>query len=156
MISIESYPGTLCVCIDGSGQDPISGRFYHRYGNKPVDFKNALQMILKADDIFEQTGTPMANLQNRSFTPTAQVRHDRRVFLMNKVNEILKNKGDRATFIVQVQYRQNASWQGKLIWVDKKKTVCFRSVLELIKLMDSAVGDEALHLKEAGKIELQD
>lgn len=75
---------------------------------------------------------------------------------MNKVNEILENKGDRATFIVQVQYRQNASWQGKLIWVDKKKTVCFRSVLELIKLMDSAVGDEALHLKEAGKIELQD
>ena len=33
-----------------------------------------------------------------------------------------------------------------MIWVEKKKTIPFRSVLELIKLMDSAVGDKQLHL----------
>jgi|GEM_PF-5196047 len=53
---IESYPGTLCVCIDSRGPAPLSGRFYHRYRTGPVVFTNVLQMIMTADDIFDQAG----------------------------------------------------------------------------------------------------
>lgn len=46
---------------------------------------------------------------------------------------------DPASFLIQVQFRQNATWQGSIQWLDKKKTQRFRSTLELIQLMDSAL-----------------
>lgn len=46
---------------------------------------------------------------------------------------------DRGTFVVQVMNNQHATWQGTVNWVEGKKTVPFRSSLELIKLLDSAV-----------------
>lgn len=47
--------------------------------------------------------------------------------------------GVNQTFIVNVKYRQNATWQGTVTWVEEKKKASFRSLLELIKLMDSAI-----------------
>ncbi|QHI73906.1 hypothetical protein Ami3637_05035 [Aminipila terrae] len=46
--------------------------------------------------------------------------------------------GQKATFILQIKFRQNASWQGTVQWVEKKQTLNFRSALELIKIIDSA------------------
>jgi hypothetical protein len=55
-------------------------------------------------------------------------------------DEMLENEqGKRATFIVQVQFRQNATWQGTITWADEKKTSRFRSTLEMVKLMDNAL-----------------
>ena len=54
--------------------------------------------------------------------------------------EILDNvSGKKATFIVQVQFKQNATWQGTITWTEKKKEQRFRSTLEMIKLMSDAV-----------------
>ena len=44
-----------------------------------------------------------------------------------------------ATFVVHVMHRQNATWQGTVVWAEKNQKASFRSALELIKLMDSAV-----------------
>ena len=55
------------------------------------------------------------------------------------MSEIEKNRGDKGTFIVQVMYRQNATWQGQVIWAEQNKKVYFRSAMELLKLMDSAL-----------------
>ena len=48
---------------------------------------------------------------------------------------------EKPTFIIRVQYRQNASWQGSVQWVEKGMKRNFRSTLELIKLMDEAISD---------------
>lgn len=48
-------------------------------------------------------------------------------------------KGGKATFTIQVQFRQNATWQGTLAWMENKKVQQFRSVLEMVKLMDKAL-----------------
>ncbi len=42
-------------------------------------------------------------------------------------------------FMLRIQFRQNASWQGNLAWLDEKKAIAFRSVLELTRLIDSAI-----------------
>lgn len=52
-----------------------------------------------------------------------------------------KKPNKTATFAVQITHTQNATWQGTLNWVDTKQTVPFRSALELIKLIDSAIGE---------------
>ena len=53
--------------------------------------------------------------------------------------ELLTRHGDIGTFIVRVQHRQNSSWQGRITWMEENKTLQFRSVWELIKLIESAV-----------------
>ena len=35
--------------------------------------------------------------------------------------------------------QENATWQGQVSWLGKKETENFRSLLELIKLIDSAM-----------------
>lgn len=52
-------------------------------------------------------------------------------------------KGEGATFLMHIQYRQNATWQGTLEWLEGKQKVAFRSTLELIRLMEQVVGDSA-------------
>jgi hypothetical protein len=43
---------------------------------------------------------------------------------------------------VRVLFRQNASWQGSLTWLEEGKEESFRSVLELLLLMHSALDPE--------------
>ncbi|MPM46878.1 hypothetical protein SDC9_93585 [bioreactor metagenome] len=55
-----------------------------------------------------------------------------------------KPQTGRGTFVIQILNQQNATWQGTITWTDGKKSQPFRSLLELIKLIDSALenGDE--------------
>lgn len=58
-------------------------------------------------------------------------------------DDIFQQKfGEQATFVVQVQFRQNATWQGTIQWLEEKKSRKFRSMLEMIKLMDEALSRE--------------
>lgn len=50
-----------------------------------------------------------------------------------------KESFDGATFVVEVKGKENHSWQGKVTWVDKKESRNFRSALEFIKILDSAL-----------------
>jgi len=52
-----------------------------------------------------------------------------------------KKSSSKGTFIVQILNCQNATWQGTINWVEENKTQPFRSTLELIKLIDGAVGN---------------
>ncbi|MCR5669491.1 MAG: hypothetical protein K6G10_00650 [Butyrivibrio sp.] len=49
---------------------------------------------------------------------------------------------DKGTFIVKVEYCQHGSWQGKVVWAEENRSIRFRSALELIKIMDSAMNPQ--------------
>ncbi|MBE5056972.1 hypothetical protein INF37_13345 [Pseudoflavonifractor sp. DSM 107456] len=49
----------------------------------------------------------------------------------------------RETFVVQVISAQNATWQGVVTWAEGKRKQPFRSALELLKLIDSSLEEEA-------------
>ncbi len=55
----------------------------------------------------------------------------------------------KQTFILEVTSTENQSWQGKIDWVEGKEKKSFRSVLELLRLIDSVVymqrGEEGFH-----------
>ena len=53
--------------------------------------------------------------------------------------ELLSRHGDLGTFVVRVQHRQNSSWQGSITWTERNQTIYFRSVWEMIKLIESAM-----------------
>lgn len=45
----------------------------------------------------------------------------------------------KGTFIVRIISQENATWQGQVTWLDRDQTETFRSMLELIRLIDGAV-----------------
>ena len=47
--------------------------------------------------------------------------------------------GKKGTFVVHVQCLENATWQGEIVWAEKNESLKFRSALELLKIMDSAL-----------------
>jgi hypothetical protein len=49
-----------------------------------------------------------------------------------------QRSGKLATFSMRVMFRQNASWQGSVTWLEEKREESFRSTLELLMLMHSA------------------
>ena len=48
-------------------------------------------------------------------------------------------KEARASFVIDVVYRQNNTWQGTLTWVGSNTSCYFKSVFELLKLIDEVV-----------------
>lgn len=55
-------------------------------------------------------------------------------------------------FMVQIASNENATWQGWATWVEKKETVAFRSMLELIRMIDNVIQleDESSQEVKAG------
>ena len=52
---------------------------------------------------------------------------------------MMKKDPRKNAFVIRILDRQNATWQGTVTWADENETVPFRSALELIKLIDSAL-----------------
>ena len=51
-------------------------------------------------------------------------------------------KKKRQTFIVEIIDHQKYTWQGQIHWIQGDKKVAFRSVMEMLHLMDSALIEE--------------
>lgn len=52
------------------------------------------------------------------------------------------NQRKSNSFVVVIKDSQNGTWQGTIEWIDKNKKECFRSLLEMIKLIDSALEEK--------------
>jgi hypothetical protein len=77
---------------------------------------------------------PQKGTEGRTFHHEEQKGHWRRAALPQE-----EKLPALATFQIMVLFRQNASWQGSLIWREKELEAPFRSVLELIGLIDNAL-----------------
>lgn len=47
-----------------------------------------------------------------------------------------------ATFVVHINKCENDSWQGQVTWADRDEKINFRSAMELMNIMDSALDSE--------------
>ena len=55
----------------------------------------------------------------------------------NNNSKLIKN----TSFLLKIKYHQNHSIQGSIQWLEKRKTVYFRSLMELILLLKEASSD---------------
>ena len=51
----------------------------------------------------------------------------------------MRKNTSKPTFLIQILDDQNMTWQGTITFLNTNQKMPFRSVLELLKLMDSAV-----------------
>lgn len=138
-------PNLICIGIDGENNGEYSGRIWHQYSDEPLFFQGTIEMVRFIEDLFNQWNFPQSSTDSRSFSakkPVAGEEHRKGVELQMDASRLHNKNGGKGTFIVHVRYRQNATWQGDVIWAEKNERQGFRSALELLKLIDSALDGE--------------
>lgn len=146
-IYIQS-PGMMCICVDEYSPHGITGRIYHPGNETPLYFNEIGRLLIQTDRILDDQHYPQQSISGRSFSKRMQTQPKAKEKTpMQKKTEITQ-KGGKGTFVVQIQYRQHATWQGKVLWAEKNKSIQFRSALELLKLIDSALDEAAEEEKD--------
>ncbi|WP_087065672.1 hypothetical protein [Intestinibacillus massiliensis] len=123
---------TIQICVDAYKGREMSGFVYHQTIAGGRRFDNLMQLLLTVEHILEDMDFPRAMNERRSFSKSAAVLSQE-----NAGDE--PRTGRLATFFVRMMFRQNASWQGMVTWSEGASEETFRSALELIFLMDSAL-----------------
>ena len=133
-------PNGIVLCMDGRVHAELIGRLFHSYCIDPICFGDLGQMTLLMEKLFDELQFPFPGTNERSFLPQNKPysRPQERIKIMSD-EQLLQKHGDIGTFIVRVQHRQNSSWQGRITWMEEDKTIQFRSVWEMIKLIESAM-----------------
>ena len=122
---------TSIVCIDRYRDDVPEGRIYHPGGGSS-SFRSLSQFLSRMEDHLDEWKLPRSFTAIRSFGAAPELTPGR-------PEEGESKRGGLATFALRILFRQNASWQGSVTWMETGRTESFRSALELIFLTDSAL-----------------
>lgn len=110
----------------------LKGTLSNPYYNEPKPFENAIQFLTLMEDLLDGLNYPQKAMENRRFHPMEEAKRQ-------VTQSSLKDQPAIATFHLCVLFRQNASWQGRIVWVEDKTEAQFRSVLELLMLLDEVL-----------------
>jgi len=124
---------TTMICVDSYENGVLQGCYYN-YGrpDEAIPFRSLTQLLVGMEQILDSANYPQSFTAHRRFMESAELK-------MEEAVEAKTRKGALATFVVKVLFRQHTSWQGTVTWQEAKCDQSFRSVLELILLMDSAL-----------------
>ena len=145
------------------GRGTLRGWLYSQYLEEPYEFINLFSMLERMEELFDTEGFPEAFLSPRTFggakpgagkrgaiSGDAKREAERDDFMKGSIIDTVKptekhdSGGTKCTFEIAVKFRQNATWQGQILWAEKNMKQNFRSVLEMLKLMDEAITDSSV------------
>jgi hypothetical protein len=129
-ISANEFRTTI-ICVDEYDGGKLSGRIFNPYLKGGESFACLMNLLVGIDDLLDEMRFPQSFQAKRGFVPAPPVPEDREVDA--------SPAGVRATFAVRVLFRQNASWQGSLTWLEGGREESFRSALELVFLIRGAL-----------------
>jgi len=122
------------LCVDSYEEGVPEGRLFHpNLENGGFRFRSLTQLVLKIEELLDGMNYPQSFTAKRTFA-SVPVKPTGLEALVQEQN------GARGTFLLRVIFQQHTTWQGTVNWLEGKGEQSFRSVLELILLMDSALG----------------
>ena len=136
-----SAPNLVNVCIDDNGSGDLSGRMYCCYSKEAIIFSGIIELLRDMEKLFDAISFPQASTQTRLFLQNRE-NDAGRLEKPEKVigqEEIIKNTGLKGTFVTSVRFRQNATWQGEVFWVEQESLHRFNDSMEFIRIIDRAV-----------------
>ena len=119
------------VCVDAYENGVPTGRFYHSTW-EVQGFSSLTQLLVQIEAILDEQRLPQSYTTPRTFSAILEQREA-------GPSPAASPKGICATFVLKILFRQHASWQGSVVWKERQQEESFRSVLELIHLLDSAL-----------------
>lgn len=125
--------GSFIINIDSYGNEVPVGKFCQTCQGEVTDFHGLMQLMVKMENAMEAAEEgPQSFTTMRTFSVPP--------FFTAKYEEAeFSAAGKVATFSVQVMFRMNSTWQGRVTWLEGQQSQSFRSALELMMLMNSAL-----------------
>lgn len=139
---IKNEYRSIFLCIDSYENRTLAGRLYNPYFGNARYFENVIQFLIIAEDLFDRMAFPQPFTATRKFwnnTVTNEKTSSGKIS-----EEYFPKRGKLASFFLKVVFRQNGSWQGSISCLDHNKEESFRSVLELVKILDNALNASEL------------
>jgi len=122
---------TTLICVDTYDGGAMSGRVYVPGMDGAGVFENLMQLLALIDGMPDETIFPKtfsAGCESAGAVPGPVT-----------VKDTSGRKGRLCTFEVKIMFRQNSSWQGRVAWIESGSQESFRSVLELVLLINNAL-----------------
>lgn len=119
------------ICVDSYESGVLKGRFFNAYRDVE-SFESLSQFLIKMEQLLDEMQLPQSYTETRTFSSILQPENP-------ESESSWVRRGRKATFELQVLFRQHTSWQGVIHWRERNMEHSFRSVLELVILMDSAL-----------------
>ncbi len=140
---LGNHYSEFTVYIDRTVKNEAAGFIVHHAENKAWRYENISGFLKLCEKTLNNADYPQHThvLRRLSRESGCDIKKKEGINAMAvTVKDIIQNS--EPTFLINVKYRQNASWQGTIKWLEANTEKNFRSTLELIKLMDDAVGSE--------------
>lgn len=137
------------IKITDQDSSPWTGSIVHVYSGQAATLRGYLEMTFLIHKKLDELNFPQATTILRSWVQPPPLRFygQRNKYKNSSRGEDNMQKSGRKisapskgpTFFIRIHYRQNATWQGSIQWLEGKSTKFFRSHLEMIMLMQEAI-----------------
>lgn len=130
---------TIILKVHSYENKNITGYLSNVMQDSDERFDNLTQMLFGIEKILDDNQFPQPNLETRTFPQAAGTSGKPKPVQVEKSEDSQESGTPIASFKLSVMFRQNASWQGNLVKIDNNTAAQFRSVFELIQLLDSVL-----------------
>jgi hypothetical protein len=120
----------------------IQGHILHKALNQKQYFESFLELIHLTNEKLNGLDIARPATEMRSFYgPYALQGREGRIKNLrdSSVKPTSKKTLGKPEFLVRLNLRHNATWQGELHWLNADRRVHFRSVMEMVALMEEAM-----------------
>ena len=128
----------ICICINDNQDADYQGAIFHQHADEPIQFNGISSMLIEMENLFDEWDFPQRGLAERKFDKKKenikrpaetedgrlQIEH---ISEANGVRNVQNKKGKLGTFVVQVVFRQDATWQGHVIYQEENEKIDFKS-----------------------------
>lgn len=128
----ENIYRTTMIFVDSFENNVMKGSFYNPFMESNESFCGLMDLLVKLENMLDRMRFPDSTTIIRSFGKGGET--DTGPGEPKRIRV-----GAKATFSLRVLFRQNSSWQGSLTWHEGRVDQNFRSVLEMVMLMDDAL-----------------
>lgn len=104
-------------------------------------FPDSATLVIEMERFYDAIGYPQAATKTRKFMERkgGRIPAKEHMAVISDGQDLIQLRGNLATFLVGVTSRQNASWQGDVVWMEQKIRKHFCSDMELVVFVDDAV-----------------
>jgi hypothetical protein len=133
---------SVCVFIDGFDGNDASGSLYALGGTAKSTFSSLAEMVITCDKLLSSASVVQASFGDRDFSPASKNRGSDPQIPIPEQSPDMSELAKKATFVIHINQRLNATWQGEITWVSRGIMREFLSSLDMIKLIEQALGYE--------------
>lgn len=125
---------TYVIYVDSYDNKVLCGRIHNVLLGSTTPFTGAIDLLLKIEAFLDDAKLVQSYSAKRVFAPGKPTE-------MTVAEKPSAAGGKLGSFTFKLLFRQNVSWQGSVLWHEGNSEETFRSVLELLLLIDNALSN---------------